>query len=200
MAKKVRRTKKVKRVSKSPVVADKRLPMSVCEGMTVKQIRASKEYRGLTPLGRQNKSGSYRYGHKSTMRKGDLCRVLDNPSLYHREMAELKAQKKMAGPRKRATRKGECLVEARKIPCNGPVFKFQAVTTTGKPCCFKKRMKQKTINKRLGNVTAAIRKQNKSARKKVIKKRLRKGKPVKKNVSKQVQKLKKQLKACESRK
>ena len=164
-----------KNVRKSSIVADKRLPLAQCEGMTVKQIRKTKEYKGLTPLGKQNKSGSYRYGHKSTMRKADLCRVLDNPSLYHRQMAELKSQKKNAGPRKRSTRKGECLVEARKIPCNGKVFKFQAVTTTGKACCFKKQMKQKTINKRLGNVAKAVASQNKAARKrgrpkKVVKK------------------------------
>ena len=165
-----------KNVRKSPIVADKRLPMSVCSGMTVKQIRKSKEYKGLTPLGKQNASGSYRYGHKSTMRKADLCRVLDNPSLYHRAMKELKSQKKNAGPRKRTTRKGECLVEARKIPCTGPVFKFQAVTTTGKACCFKKQMKAKTIAKRLGNVKAAVAAQNKAARKR--------GRPKKKKNSK----------------
>ena len=165
-----------KNVRKTPIVADKRLPLSTCQGMTVKAIRKTKEYKGLTPLGKINKSGSYRYGHKSTMRKADLCRVLDNPSLYHRAMKELKSQKKNAGPRKRSTRKGECLVEARKIPCSGPVFKFQAVTTTGKACCFKKQMKAKTIAKRLGNVKAAVVAQNKAARKR--------GRPKKKKSSK----------------
>jgi len=156
------------------IIADKRLSQSVCEGMTVKQIRASKEYKGLTPLGKLNVSGSYRYGHKSTMRKAELCRVLANPSLYHREMKALKSAKKMAGIRKRSTRAGECLVEKRKIPCNDPVYKFQAVTTSGKPCCFKKQMKQKTINKRLGNVAKAIRAQNKS-----VKKKAKRGRPKK---------------------
>jgi len=163
-----------KNVRKSNIVADKKLPLSVCENMTVVQIRASKEYKGLTPLGKQNKSGSYRYGHKSTMRKAELCRVLANPSLYHRDNKELKEAKKPFGARKRASRKGECLVEKRKIPCNDPVYKFQGVTTTGKSCCYKKQMKQKTINKRLANVTKAIRAQNKS-----VKKKAKRGRPKK---------------------
>ena len=66
-----------------------------------------------------------------------------------------------AGLRKRETRKGLCLVEKRKIPCNDKVYKFQGVTTTGQACCYKKQMKQKTINKRLGNVKSAVVAQNK---------------------------------------
>ena len=162
-----------KHMRKSEITADKKLPISNCENMTVAQIRQTPEYKGLTPLGKMNKSGSYRFGHKSTMRKAELCRVLANPSLYHRANAELKDAKKPYGARKRATRKGECLVEKRKIPCNDPVYKYQAVTTTGKPCCFKKQMKQKTINKRLANVKAAIKAQNASAKKK------RRGRPKK---------------------
>ena len=154
-----------KNVRKLSVKPDQKLSQAVCENMTVKQIRKSDAYRGLTPLGKQNRSGSYRYGHKSTMRKAELCRVLANPSLYHSSNIALKEAKKVFGARKRSTRKGECLVEARKIPCNGPVFKFQAITSTGKPCCFKKQMKQKTINKRLGNVAKAVAEQNKVARK-----------------------------------
>jgi len=154
-----------KNVRKSKIVADKRLPLAQCEGMTVKQIRKTPEYKGLTPLGKLNVSGSYRYGHKSTMRKSELCRVLDNPSLYHTEMRALKSQKKTSGPRKRDTRKGLCLVAKRKIPCTDSVYKFQGVTTTGQACCYKKQMKQKTINKRLGNVKAAVAAQNKAARK-----------------------------------
>lgn len=161
-------------VKKTAIVADKALSLSQCENMTVKQIRQTKEYKGLTPLGKQNKSGSYRYGHKSTMRKAELCRVLANPSLYHTANLELKETKKPYGARKRETRKGECLVAKRKIPCNDAVYKFQGVTTTGKACCFKKQMKTKTINKRLANVAKAIKEQNKS-----VKKKAKRGRPKK---------------------
>ena len=168
-----------KKIRKNSIKPDQPLRQSVCESMTVKQIRASKQYKGLTPLGKQNKSGSYRYGHKSTMRKAELCRVLANPSLYHSANIKLKGEKKPYGARKRSSRKGECLVEKRKIPCNDPVYKYQAVTTTGRPCCFKKQMKQKTINKRLANVRNAINAQNKS-----VKKKTKRGRPKKKKSGK----------------
>ena len=64
------------------VQKDKKLPYSDCIRMTVRQIRQTDEYKGLTPLGKQNTSGSYHYGNKSTMKKEDLCRALDNPKTY----------------------------------------------------------------------------------------------------------------------
>ena len=157
------RAKKVVNKKKSVVpIKDKKLNEGICMGMTVKQIRQTSEYKGLTPLGKQNKSGSYRYGHKSTMRKAELCRVLNDPQMYHSQMAELKSQKKNAGPRKRASRKGSCLVARRKTPCDDRVYKFEGVTTTGEKCCFKKAMKSKTMAKRMKNAAEAIEKRNKN--------------------------------------
>jgi len=165
---KKRGTKKAKKVvrkqrkNKKLPPKDKILDEGICMGMTVKQIRKTPEYKGLTPLGKQNKSGSYRYGHKSTMRKAELCRVLNDPQMYHTQMAELKSQKKNAGPRKRSSRKGQCLVEKRKIPCNDLTYKFEGVTMTGEKCCYKKAMKAKTMEKRMKNAAKAIQERNKN--------------------------------------
>ena len=131
------------------IVADQRLPLAECTGMTVKQIRKTKQYRGLTPLGKINVSGSYRYGFKSYMRKDELCEALSNPKLYHEKIAKLKRQKRNAGPRQRTTRRGLCLVKARKPPCNTSAYSFQGYTTTGLNCCYKRKMSAKTMAKRL---------------------------------------------------
>ena len=160
--KKAKKVVRKPRKSKKLPPKDKKLNEGICLGMTVKQIRKTPEYKGLTPLGKQNKSGSYRYGNKSTMRKADLCRVLNDPQSYHTQMAELKSQKKNAGPRKRASRTGMCLVEKRRIPCNDKVYKFEGVTMTAEKCCYKKAMKPKTIAKRMKNAAAAIEKRNKN--------------------------------------
>ncbi len=135
--------------------SDMRLSQHVCENMTVKEIRKTPQYKGLTPLGVRNASGTYRYGHKSTMKKAELCKVLANPTLYHTQNAKLKEAKKSYGARKRNSRKGECNVRARKVPCEGDVYRFRGVTTTGQACCFKRRMSQKTIDKRLKNAEKA---------------------------------------------
>ena len=160
------KTKKIVKRKTKKVVAlppkDKKLDEGICMGMTMKQLKKSPEYKGLTPLGKQNKSGSYRYGHKSTMRKAELCRVLNDPQTYHSQMAELKSQKKNASGRQRSSRKGACLVAKRKIPCNDKVYKFEGVTTTGDKCCYKKAMKPKTMAKRMKNAASAIEKRNKN--------------------------------------
>ena len=127
---------------------DIRLPLGQCHGMTLKQIRSSIEYKSLTPLGKKNTSGSYRYGNKSYLRKAELCKVLDNPSSYHSKVKVAKKAKKNLGPRKRKTRKGDCLVAERKIPCNGPLFKHKGLTTTGEDCCFKRKQSKKVTDKR----------------------------------------------------
>ena len=173
--------------------SDMRLSQHVCENMTVKQIRQTPQYKGLTPLGRRNVSGSYRYGHKSTMKKSELCKVLANPSLYHSENLKLKDEKKPYGARKRASRKGECNVVARKVPCEGQVYKHRGVTTTGEACCFKRKMSKKTIDKRLKNAkiaqdqkeryTASVKKNKKSVKrgrpKKTPKPKRKRGRPKK---------------------
>lgn len=150
--KKVIKKKPTKKVTKKvKIIADKRLPEARCLGMTVKQIKKTKEYKGLTPQGKLNKSGTYHYGNKSSMKKAELCEALNNPRNYHKKIASLKKKKINAAKRKRPTRKGECLVAKRKVPCKDPVYKHQGVTTTGKPCCFKNKMSAKTMAKRLSN-------------------------------------------------
>ena len=162
MPRKNTKSKSKASASKS-IPKDKRLPYSVCSQMTVRQIRQTPEYKGLTPLGKLNKSGTYKYGNKSTMRKEALCQALDNPKRYHEQIISAKKEGKNTGPRKRKTRKGECLVAQRKLPCDGQVYKYEGVTTTGKSCCFKKKMSKKTIDKRLRAVREKIAKQNESA-------------------------------------
>ena len=123
---------------------DIRLPYEICIGMTVKQIRQTEEYKSLTPLGKRNRSGAYKHGNKSTMRKEELCRALDNPAKYQMKIKELKEKKKNAGKRKRASRKGECSVPKRKLPCNTEEYPHEGLTTTGKKCCYKKKQSRKT--------------------------------------------------------
>lgn len=133
----------------SQVRKDIRLPYTICSAMTVREIRRTKEYRSLTPLGVKNVSGSYKHGNKSTMKKESLCRALDNPEKYHNEIKNLISQKKNAGPRKRKTRKGLCLVPKRKPPCSDSKFSHKGLTTTGRSCCYKKKQSEKTMKKRL---------------------------------------------------
>jgi hypothetical protein len=133
----------------SKVEKDIRLPYEKCKGMTVREIRRTKEYKALTPLGVKNPSGAYRFGNKSTMNKEELCKALDNPTAYHKKIKKLISQKKNAGPRKRSTRKGLCLAPKRKVPCSDPAFPHKGVTTTGKACCYKNKQSEKTMNKRL---------------------------------------------------
>jgi hypothetical protein len=171
-----------KTVNKIPSVQkDKRLPYSDCIRMTVRQIRQSDEYKGLTPLGKQNASGAYHYGSKSTMNKESLCRALDNPKRYQEMVKKFKEKNENMGPRKRSTRKGQCLVAKRKVPCITEEYKYEGVTTTGERCCFKNKMSKKTIEKRLKSVQDRITNQNKSAKKR---KRGRPKKTIKKSPAK----------------
>lgn len=135
----------------SQVRKDIRLPYAICSAMTVREIRRTKEYRALTPLGVKNASGAYKHGNKSTMKKEPLCRALDNPEKYHTQIKKLISQKKNAGPRKRETRKGLCLAPKRKTPCSDPAFPYKGLTTTGKNCCYKKKQSKKTMKKRLAS-------------------------------------------------
>lgn len=160
---KMNKVKLIKAIKSSKGVrsppTDKKLQEGTCLGMTVKQIKQTQEYKGLTPLGKRNKSGTYRYGNKSTMRKAELCEALSNPEKYHLKIGKLKSLKKNAGPRKRPTRTGACLVAKRKIPCNDSVYKFEGLTTTGARCCYKKQQSEKTMAKRMKNATKQIKAQ-----------------------------------------
>jgi len=156
---------KAKSKKSSKVVHDIRLPYEECMKKTFRQIKKTKEYAVLTPLGIYNPSRAYHDGHKSTMSKTELCKALDDPKAYHAANKKLKEAKKAFGARKRTTRKGQCLVAARKIPCTGKTYKHEGVTTTGQACCFKKKQSKATMEKRLRNA-----KKSKVATKKVTKK------------------------------
>jgi hypothetical protein len=127
---------------------DIRIPYDECMAMTVKQIRQTKAYKLLTPLGKLNRSGSYRYGNKSTLRKRELCIVLDDPQKYHKKIKNLKDRKINAGPRRRSTRKGNCVPKKRLPPCNTQPYVNQGLTTTGKDCCYKKQQSDRVRNQR----------------------------------------------------
>jgi hypothetical protein len=127
---------------------DIRIPFAECYAMTVKQIRQTRAYKLLTPLGRLNRSGSYRYGNKSTLRKRELCIVLDDPAKYHRKIQRDKDRKRNSGPRKRTTRKGNCVPRRRLPPCNRHPYTNEGLTTTGKDCCYKKRQSNRVRNQR----------------------------------------------------
>ena len=136
---------------------DQKMNYKECMSMSVKKIRASKEYKNLTPLGKKNPSGSYKYGNKSYMRKKELCKALSDPAEYHRKIANMKAQKINAGPRKRPGRAGECNPKKRrpvKGKCVNPTHKHKGITTTGVECCYKKPMTEKTLKKRKANAAA----------------------------------------------
>jgi hypothetical protein len=125
------------------------IPYDQCMSMTVRELRQTPQYKNLTPLGIRNISGHYRYGNKSTMRKEDLCRALSNPAAYQRHIKKLKDEKQKAGPRKRETRKGQCNGPRRQPPCTDPVYRHLGYTTTGRQCCYKREMTEKTKNKRM---------------------------------------------------
>jgi hypothetical protein len=127
---------------------DIRLPYEKCMDMTVRELRKTREYKLLTPLGKLNASGTYKYGNKSRMRKVDLCKALDNPKEYHRKNKELKKKMENAGNRVRKTRKGQCPKNRRPNPECPLSHKHEGLTTTGNTCCYKKKQSRKVINKR----------------------------------------------------
>jgi hypothetical protein len=163
--------RKAKKDAKKIVkVQQKDIPLDFlsCMTLTVKQIRQTKEYKSLTPLGKQNKSGTYHYGNKSSLRKEPLCRALSNPLNYQAGIKSLKTQGKNAAIRKRNSRTGDCLVKQRKAPCDTAAYPHLGFTTTADKCCYKKKQSEKTRNKRLKN---AQKKENDKEENKVIRKR-----------------------------
>lgn len=133
---------------KSTQVKDLRLPYNTCKEMTIKEIRKTKEYASLTPLGQKNKTGKYRFGNKSYLSKEKLCQALDNPKAYQKKIKELKKKNVNAGPRKRSTREGKCPVHRDNKVCHG-THPHKGLTTTGKPCCYKKKQSEKVVKKRM---------------------------------------------------
>lgn len=134
---------------------DVRIPYDECKKMTLAQIKKTPQYKKLTPFGTyENVSGTYHYGCKSELRKEQLCIALDNPEAYWKKNIANKNKNSNSCKRKRQTRKGKCLVKARKPKngeCKSKKYKYKGVTTLGRPCCYKRKMSQKTMNKRLKN-------------------------------------------------
>jgi hypothetical protein len=128
---------------------DLRLPYETCISMPIREIRQTKEYKLLTPLGTKNTSGHYKHGNKSYLNKEKLCRALDDPSAYQNKISSLKDRKVNAGPRKRVTRTGDCPAKRELANCAvHPTHKNAGLTTAGKHCCYKKKQSRKVANKR----------------------------------------------------
>lgn len=130
------------------MVKDKRIPFDECMKMSIREIRKTREYGGLTPMGKQNDTGKYRFGNKSYLNKRELCKALDNPTSYHKKIEKMKKQKKNAGPRKRSTRQGDCPKPRNNKVCSGS-HAHKGLTTSGKHCCYKKQQSEKVAKKRV---------------------------------------------------
>lgn len=125
-------------------------------------LKDTEAYKNLSPFGTyQNESGKYNYGSKSYLKKKELCQVLMNPKLYfEKNTKECKKDKKYHKKRPvekknriRASRKGMCPNERKpdsssNCPGINKDFQFKGLTTTGKDCCYKRKMAKKTIDKR----------------------------------------------------
>jgi hypothetical protein len=133
-----------------------RIPYAKCKAMTLKQIRNTEEYKKLPPLPGQkaNKSGTYKFGFKSSANKEELCKIMDNPVRYQKKVLRNKQLKQNSSKRKRSTRKGECLYPLSRVPKRGACvsgdFPYLGLTTTSKKCCYKRPQSKKTIAKRMG--------------------------------------------------
>ena len=131
---------------------------------TLKEIRKTKAYKMLIPykVGKRKKANpnqKYHFGYKSTMRKDELCEALSNPKAYHKKLRKAygtgkKPDIKSLGPRKRFSRKGDCRPYRRKPPCSGST-PHKGITTTAKPCCYKRKQSEKTQAKRRKNAKNA---------------------------------------------
>lgn len=125
-------------------------------------LKDTEAYKKLSPFGTyQTKSGKYNYGNKSYLKKEDLCKVLMNPKIYFKKnKKECKNDKKYHLKRQlekknrvRESRKGMCPNERKpdeqeNCPGKNLNYQFKGLTTTGKDCCYKRKMTKKTINKR----------------------------------------------------
>lgn len=127
-------------------------------------LKDTEAYKKLSPFGTyETKTGKYNYGNKSYLNKRDLCKVLMNPEIYfEKNIEECKKDKKFHKKREeeeknriRPSRKGQCPSKREPNPiskeCETEEYQFKGITTTGKDCCYKKKMTKKTINKRQKN-------------------------------------------------
>ena len=130
-----------------------RIPYSECKKMTLKEIRSSKQYKLLNPLGYINTSGTYKYGNKSSMRKDELCKALDNPKRYQKKALASKKKKKNMSKRKRSTRASKSLYPVSRKPirgeCKSDEFPHLRLMKNGKtPCCYKRKKAVKKSSKK----------------------------------------------------
>lgn len=125
-------------------------------------LKDTEAYKKLSPFGTyQTNTGKYNYGNKSYLKKKELCLVLMNPKMYFKKnKKECKKDKKYHEKRPnekknrvRQSRKGMCPNKRKtdvndNCPGTDESFKFKGLTTTGKDCCYKKKMSRKVLNRR----------------------------------------------------
>jgi len=125
-------------------------------------LKDTEAYKKLSPFGTyQTKSGKYNYGNKSYLKKKDLCIVLMNPESYFQKNIndcenDKKYHLKRTNEKKnriRESRKGNCpthrIVNPITKKCDKDIqYIHKGLTTTGKECCYKRKMTKKTLNKR----------------------------------------------------
>jgi len=125
-------------------------------------LKDTEAYKKLSPFGTyKTESGKYNYGNKSYLKKKDLCLVLMYPETYFQQnIKECKKDKKYHKNRPankknrvRKTRKGKCPTHRQVNPvtknCDtNPEYIHKGLTTTGKDCCYVKKMSKRTLNKR----------------------------------------------------
>lgn len=130
-------------------------------------LKDTEAYKKLSPFGTyQTKSGKYNYGNKSYLKKKDLCKILMNPEIYfQKNIKECKKDKKYHEKRSaseknriRESRKGMCpnnrkpsIITNNCPNKENPLYKHKGLTTTGKECCYKRKMSKNTMNKRKNN-------------------------------------------------
>ena len=178
---------KSKKTKTKKVYTKRLMNVNKCMNKTLKQIRKSEAYHNLIPFGvgkrrSANPNKKYHFGSKSTMRKQELCEALSNPKAYHNKLKKAygtgkRKQIKNTGRRKRFSRTGDCRPYKRKPPCKGSK-KNEGVTTTGQPCCYKKKQSAATKRKRLANKKKML------SKKKTYNSKIRKHKYGQKNTGK----------------
>ncbi len=138
-----------------------------CQSLTLKQIRQTQAYKGLTPFpGSSNESGTYKFGNKSTANKEVLCTYLNDPGVYHDAVRKAISDGKKMGKRARIRydnsiqvnkdRIGKCVPKFRepfivkgrksckdnKDPDTGKSFSHVGLTSVGEKCCFQRKQSE----------------------------------------------------------
>jgi len=141
-----------------------KLDEKICQQMTLKQLRQTALYKNLyyDPQNRPARFGKQgsRFGKKSYLSKGELCKYLNNPKKYVDDLNKIYSNQKRAGPRIRKTRAGDCIPKNRtpvnnKCNTNGE-FKFKGKTSSGINCCYKKTQKTKSTKRQNKIISSSI--------------------------------------------